>query len=47
MIKSKYSSSSIIVSSIFTIHLVNCAQLLNTTFVTGAATAVITPLTKM
>ena len=44
MTKSKSLPSSIVVSSIFVIHLVNGAQSLNATFVAGA---VISPLTKM
>ena len=47
MTKSKSSVSSIVVSSIFVIHLVNGAQFLNATYVAGAATTVISPLTKM
>ena len=47
MTKSKYSASSIVFSSIFVRHLVNGAQFLNATCVTGAATTVISPLTKM
>ena len=43
----KSSASSIFASSIFVIHLVNGAQFLSTTCVAGAATAVISPLTKM
>ena len=47
MTKSKSSASSIVVSSIFVIHLVNGAQILNTTCVTTAAVTVISPSTKM
>ena len=47
MTKSKSSASSIVVPSIFVIHLVNGAQFLNATCVAGAATTVISPLTKM
>ena len=47
MTKSKSLPSSIVVSSIFVIHLVNGAQSLNATFVAGAVTTVISPLTKM
>ena len=47
MTKSKYSASSIIVSSIFVIHLVNGAQILNAICVAGAASTVISPLNKM
>ena len=46
MTKSKYLASSILISSIV-IHLVNDAQFLNATFVAGAVTAVISPITKM
>ena len=45
--KSKFSVSSIVVSSIFVIHLVNGAQFLNATCVAGAAVRVVSPLTKM
>ena len=45
--KSKSSASSIVVSSIFMIHLVNGAQFLNASCVVRAATRVISPLTKM
>ena len=41
MTKSKSSESSIVVSSIFVIHLVNDAQFLNATCVAGAAATVI------
>ena len=37
MTKSKFSASSIVVTSIFVIHLVNGAQFLNATCVSGAA----------
>ena len=37
MTKSKFSASSIVVPSIFVIHLVNVAQFLNGTCVAGAA----------
>ena len=47
MTKSKSSASSIVVSSIFVIHLVNSAQFLNATCVAGAATTVILSLTKI
>ena len=47
MTKTKPQASSIIVSSIVVIHLVNGAQFLNATCVAGAATTVISPLTKM
>ena len=47
MNKSKPSPSSIVVSSIFVIHLVNGAQFLNDTCVTGSALTVISILTKM
>ena len=47
MTKSKSSASSIVVSSIFVIHLVNSAQFLNATSVAGAATTVILSLTKI
>ena len=47
MTKSKSQASSIIVSSIVVIHLVNGAKFLNATCVAGAATTVISPLTKM
>ena len=43
----KSSAPSVIVSSIFVIHLVNGAQFLNAICVAGAATTVILPLTKM
>ena len=47
MIKSKSSASSIVVPSIFMIHLVNGAQFLNDTCVAEAAVTVMSPLTKM
>ena len=47
MTKSKFSASSIVVSSIFVINLINGAQFLNATCVAGAALTVISPLTKM
>ena len=47
MTKSKSSASSIVISSIFVVHLVNGAQFLNATCVARAATTVIPPLTKM
>ena len=47
MTKTKSQASSTIVSSIVVIHLVNGAQFLNATCVAGAATTVISPLTKM
>ena len=47
MTKSKSSASSIVVPSIFVIHLANGAQFLNATCVVGAALTVISPLTKM
>ena len=37
MTKSKFSASSIVVTSIFVMHLVNGAQFLNATCVSGAA----------
>ena len=43
----KSSAPSIVVSSIFVIHLVNGAQFLNAICVAGAAATVILPLTKM
>ena len=45
MTKSKSSASSVVVLSIFVIHLVNGAQSLNDT--SGAAVTVISPFTKM
>ena len=47
MTKSKSSASSIVVSSIFVIHLVNGAQFLNDTCAAGAAVTVIISLTKI
>ena len=47
MIKSKLSPSSIVVSPIFIIHLVNGSQFLNDTCVAGAAVTVVLLLTKM
>ena len=47
MTNSKSSASSIVVPSIFLIHLVNGAQFLNDTRATGAAVTVISPFTKM
>ena len=47
MIKSKSSTSSIVIPSLFVINLVNGAQFLNVTCVAGVATIVISPLTKM
>ena len=47
MTKSKSSASSIVVSPIIVIHLVNGAPFLNAYCVTGAAVTVISPLTKM
>ena len=46
MTKSKSSASSV-VSSIFVIHLMNGAQFLNDTCVSGAAVTVMSPLTKI
>ena len=46
MTKSKSSVSSIVVPSIFVIHLVNGAQFLNATYVSQAAVTVISSLTK-
>ena len=45
MTKSKCSASSIVVSLIFLIHLVNGAQFVNATCVARAATTLISPLT--
>ena len=45
--KYKSSASSVVVPSIFAIHLVNGAQFLNDTCVAGAAVTVIFPLTKI
>ena len=47
MTKFKSSASSIVVPSIFSIHLVNGAQFLNATCICGAAMTVISPVTKM
>ena len=47
MNKYKSSASSIVVASIFLIHLVNGAQFLSTTCVSVADVTVILPLTKM
>ena len=47
MAKSKSSASSIVIPSISVIHLVNVAQFLNATCVAGAATIVISPVTKI
>ena len=47
MTKSKSSASSIVVPSIFVIHLVNSAQFLNATCVAAAAVTVISTLTRM
>ena len=47
MTKSKSSASSIVVLSIPVIHLANSAQSLNAACVTGPATVVISPPTKM
>ena len=47
MNKSKSSVSSIVVPSMFVIHLVNGVLFLNATFASGAAVTVISPLTKM
>ena len=47
MTKSKSSPSSVAVSYILVIHLVNGAQFLNATCVTGALTTVIPPVTKI
>ena len=47
MTKSKSLASSIVVPSIFLIHSVNVAQFLNATCVEGAATTVISSVTKM
>ena len=45
MTKSKSAASSIVVSSIFAIHLMNGAQFLNDICVSGAAVTVISPFT--
>ena len=47
MTKSTSSAASIVALSIIVIHLVNGAQFLNATCVTGAAVTVILPHTKM
>ena len=47
MTNSKSSGSSIVVLSIFVIHLVNSAQILNDTCVPGAGLTVLSPFTKM
>ena len=47
MTKSKSSASSIVVLSIFKIHLINGAQFLNNTCVAGAAMTVILPFLKI
>ena len=47
MIKSKTSAQSIVVSSIFVIYLVNRAQFLNGTCVSGVALTIISTFTKM
>ena len=47
MTKSKFSASSIVVPSIFVMHLANGAQFLNDTCVAGAAATVILLFTKM
>ena len=47
MTKSKSSASSIVVPSIFVIHLVNGVQFLDDTLVSGAPVTVIIPFTKM
>ena len=47
MTKSKSLASSIVVPSIFVIHLVNGAQLLHYTYVAVAAVTLMPPLTKM
>ena len=47
MAKSKSSALSIVVPSIFVIHLVSDTQSLNATCATGAAVTVISPHTKM
>ena len=47
MTKSKSSASSVIVPLIFVIQIVNGAQFLNANCVVGAATRVISPVTKM
>ena len=47
MTKSKSLASSIVLSSIFVIYLANGAQFLNATCIPGAATTVVSPLTKI
>ena len=47
MTKSKSSASSIAVPTSFVIHLVNSAQFLNSSWVAGLATTVISPFTRM
>ena len=47
MTKSKFSASSIVVLSIFVMHLVNGAQILNATCVAGAAATVISSVTEI
>ena len=47
MTKFKSSESSIVVPSVFVIHVANCTQFLNDTCVAGAAVTVISPSTKM
>ena len=47
MTKSKLAAWSIVVPSIFVIHLVNGAQFLNASCVAGAAATVISPVAKM
>ena len=47
MTKSKSSASSIVVSSVFLVHLVNGAQFLNTACVYGSAMTVTSPVIKM
>ena len=47
MTKSNFSALSIVVPSIFVIHLVNGAEFLNDTYVSTASVTVISPLTKM
>ena len=47
MTKSKSSASSIVIPSIFVIHLVNGAQFLNASCVARATVTVMSPLIKM
>ena len=47
MTKWKFSASSNVVPSMFMMYLVNGAQFLNTTCVSGAAVTVISPFTKI